>query len=401
VTPAVAAVRAVDDDSEVASVRLTSPLRRVLAIAVVGVAFRLFVAATTYGTYDVHHWTDFIGGAMRGGPLGIYEIDYANSYYNHGPLTSWILVGLGELHRAGLPIPFLVRLLPSLADGLTTVLVFLLLRPIRGDRTALIASAVFAFAPVTIIVSGFHGNTDPILMALVLLAAWSLRSSNRGWPAGVAFGLAVSVKVVPIVGLPLLLVWAGRRGRATLGRFVAGGFVVFLALWVPVLATHGQRFVSHVLLYSGVDLRQWGFSQAEMWAGIPESTVIAWGDHLRFPLVVLVAAVPAVLASRRDDVGLIGLPFCAFLLLSPAFSMQYLVWAAAPALLLTACRYSVAFVASASLFALTAYSVWNEAPPWAWHESVSSIQPPGALYLMVITWLLLARVCWWGLKKTT
>jgi hypothetical protein len=125
--------------------------------------------------------------------------------------------------------------------------------------------------------------------------------------------------------------------------------------------------------------------------------MVAWGDQLRF-LVVLVAAVgPAVLALRRDDLALVGLPFCAFLVLSPAFSMQYLVWAVAPALLLTSLRFSVQYVVAASLFATVAYSVWNQAPPWDWYMSVDSRQPVGTLPLMVVTWFLLARVCWWGL----
>jgi uncharacterized membrane protein len=367
----------------------------VLAVAILGVGFRLFVAAETFGTYDMYHWRDFTAGAMRGGPLGIYDIDYQWSYYNHGPLTSWLLVGIGYLHQTGLSVNFLIRVVPSLADGVTTIVLFNLIRPVRGERSALTAAVVFALAPVTITIAGFHGNTDPVFVALALLAVWSLRSDDRGWPAGVAFGLAMSVKVVPVVMLPLLVVLAVRRGRPVLRRFLAGGGMVFLVLWVPVLVTHGRRFVSHVLLYPGVDVRQWGLSQAAVWAGVPQATANEVGDHVRFLVVAFAALAPALLARRRDDLALAGLPFCLLLAFSPAFSMQYLVWAVAPALIATSLRYSVQFVVAASVFSTVAYSAWSGQPPWAWDVSIYSVQAPGTLAFMVVVWFLLVRVCWW------
>ena len=183
-------------------------VRAVWAIALVGVGLRLAIGASTFGTDDVHAWIDFSQGAVDRGPIGIYAIDFDASLYNHGPLTSWLLVGLGHLSDLGLSYPFLIRLPASVADGVTTLALFQLLRGVRGDKAAVAAAAMFSFSPLAVTVSGFHGNTDPAFVMFVLVSLLMLTSYHNGWAAGIALGLALSVKIVPVVALGVLAVLA-------------------------------------------------------------------------------------------------------------------------------------------------------------------------------------------------
>jgi 4-amino-4-deoxy-L-arabinose transferase-like glycosyltransferase len=314
-----------------------------------------------------------------------------------------MLVVLGRIADAGASFPLLIRLPASLADLVSTVVLFHLLRGLRGDAAAAAAAVVFSLSPLAVIVSGFHGNTDPVFVMFVLLSVLALTRGD-GWWAGVAFGLALSVNVVPVVALPVLLVLAWRLGRPVLQRFLLGGTVVFALLWVPVLIAEPGPFVSHVLGYSGISIRQWGLSQLLSWSGLSSSTVVQVGDGLRFALLAVAALLPAHLARRRpwgEAVALAGLPLCLFLVLSPAFSMQYLVWALAPVLLAVPLRVAVSYVALASGYAVVVYSGWNGAWPWGWYEAVSTPQPTVVLPLMLLVWLALVRACWIGATDPT
>jgi Gpi18-like mannosyltransferase len=189
-----------------------------LAFALVVAVAKLTVAYRTVGTNDVFHWTEFVSGAHRYGPVDLYLGTYA-AVYNHPPLIGWWLAGVDQLssHVPWLTVRFLVRVPAVLADVLCTLLIFELLRGRRSLREATVAAALVACSPVLFVISGFHGNTDPVFVLLTLASAWLLLDRRMPTAAGVAIGLAVSVKLVPVVALPVLLVaaWRGRYGLVT------------------------------------------------------------------------------------------------------------------------------------------------------------------------------------------
>lgn len=108
--------------------------RAVWAIAGLGTAVKLTIAATTFGTNDVHYWTDFARGAAAEGPLGIYAIDFDAALFNHGPLTAWFLLLAEWLHGLGAALPFLIRAPASLADAVSAIVLFEILRGVSPVR---------------------------------------------------------------------------------------------------------------------------------------------------------------------------------------------------------------------------------------------------------------------------
>src|ERR1019366_9339248 len=76
------------------------------------------------------------------------------------------------------------------------------------------ASAAYAWLPAAILVSGFHGNTDCLHAAFVLVAVIAF-DRQRYFLAGLLLAAALNVKLIPLL-LPL-----GSSGRRTGKRFCA------------------------------------------------------------------------------------------------------------------------------------------------------------------------------------
>jgi uncharacterized membrane protein len=370
----------------------------VLFAAAVTTVLKLEVAARTFGTNDVGYWGAFAAAVRRYGPVGIYGHHLRLPVqYNHGPLSGWMLAAINRvLDHHVLSFQFLIRVPACLADFVTALLVFELVRRTRPVREAAIAGVLVACSPVLFVVSGFHGNTDPVFVMFSLLSVYLLVVRRAALWAGVAFGLAVSIKLVPIVLVPLLLVVLVRLGRRRLAAFATGGAVVFLVLWVPVLVSRWHAFRVQVLGYNGGALRQWGLPQFLTWAHLPG----AWlAGPSRFGILLLSGLAAAAVAWRRPDavVPAVGLAFVLFLLLSPAFGMQYLAWPLAGAYLIDL-GAATAYNAVASAYVLVVYDHWNHHLPWHWYQAWAVPFSSRELTLMVLTWIALAAVGVVGLR---
>jgi Glycosyltransferase family 87 len=359
--------------SHVAAPRLRTVRLSLLALAAAVAVLELAVAYRTDGTNDVVHWTEFAAGAHRYGPLDLYVGRYS-TVYNHPPLIGWWLAGVDQLssHVSWLTLRFLVRVPAVLAGVACTLLVFEVLRTRRPPREATVAAALVACSPVLFTISGFHGNTDPVFVLLALASAWLLTDRRMPAAAGVAIGLALSIKLVPVAALAVLLVaaWRGRYGRV---RFAAGAGAVFAILWVPVLVRHGRIFLRDVVGYQGTDSADspWGLVPLGHLLGLDRHQVAFVYGPGRLVVLLACCAVPVVLIWRRPSAAAYGvaLALVLTLLLSPAFGVQYFAWALAPAYLLniwTATAYNV--LAGGLLVQI--YTLWSGGFPW--NRAVSS-----------------------------
>jgi hypothetical protein len=374
-----------------------SGIRRALVLAILAATvLKLVIAATTLGTNDVGSWTEFEAGVREHGPIGIYGYPFP-AQYNHGPLAGWWLTTFEPGTALGLSVAFMIRAPASLADTVTAWIIYRVVRERSTEGAAALVAAGVVWSPVLVTISGYHGNTDAVFVALVLSAFWLLTRLDRPLGAGVCLGAAVSLKLVPLVAVPWLIYLAWRGGRATLTRFVLGGGLVFAALWVPVILLRWTEFQVNVLSYQGISLREWGVAEIVERLGYPAGEL--WlAEHGQY-VVAVAALLPFLVARGRDDGGTagLGLTLTSFLLLTPAFGMQYLAWALAPAVLVSvpaAWAYNVA----ASALVLAVYSHWSGAPPWRWHQAWGMPFTPGQLQLMFLAWACLLLVVLAGVR---
>jgi hypothetical protein len=209
------------------------------------------------------------------------------------PLAGLLLVCINFLVDGSVAgLPFLIRVPASLADLATAVLVFELVRLRRPVRAAGLAALAVAVSPVLFVVSGFHGNTDPVFVMFALLSVYLLAVWGWAAAAGLCFAASVSIKLVPIVLGPVLLLAAARMGWRRLVAFGLGGAALFLPVWGPVLLTRWPEFRENVLGYQGIRVREWGLVPLAKWAGVPTDWIDALIGPGRFVVLLLAMGIP-------------------------------------------------------------------------------------------------------------
>jgi hypothetical protein len=363
----------------------------VLAGAVPPTALKVYLAATTRGTDDVYLFGVFAKMVRAYGPVGIYGAPPETvAPYNHPPLSGLMLVLFNFLSDHGARFETLVRLPATLADLVTAILLFELIRTRRPALEAAVGAVLFAWSPALGIISGYHGNTDPVCIMFTLLAVYLLVVRNAPVLAGVSYAVGLSVKLVPIVVGPILLFIAWRAGRRHAVRFVAAGSAVLVLLWGYALATQFGPVRHNVIGYAGYGPKQWGISQFAQWLHLPQQVIDLYAGPGRFLVLLVSAGLPVLLAWRRPDLTLpaVGLTFALFLLLTPVHAMQYTVWPIAGLYLMSVWPATV-YSLVAGLLLAKVYSRWSHAYPWNWDQAWSTGMNPPERKFAAIVWLVL------------
>jgi hypothetical protein len=171
----------------------SAPKRRVPAwfwfALALGLIARLYLAAETPGTTDVRIWTAHASNVAADGLVESYARD---PMLNHPPSAAWTMARLWQAAQAsGIEFRTLYRALVALADVLAALL---LVRVLRGVSWRWFAGALHLLSPLAIVLSGHHGNLDPLLPVLTLGGALAA-SSGRAVLTGMLIGLGAWVKL--------------------------------------------------------------------------------------------------------------------------------------------------------------------------------------------------------------
>src|SRR3989442_783794 len=154
-----------------------SRYRRLALIGAAAVAFtiKLCLAWMTLGTNDVVTFELMLDKLNARGAVALYNEGTLSTVngrvqgifqMNHPPFALTLLRLWGALRSfTGLPLGFWLRLSCAMADLLVLWLLYQRGMGAGDDWWALL---ILALSPVAIMVSGFHGNTDPLMIALVV-----------------------------------------------------------------------------------------------------------------------------------------------------------------------------------------------------------------------------------------
>ena len=352
----------------------------VAGLAGVAFVFKLILAYTTLGTNDAITFYAFARSLSEHGLKWTYERGVAwlpnGPIFNHPPLTCWFLELIRYLahtdvfQSAGLSFSFLLRLPGILAD-LVVIIAVLVAFGRQMQIPAFRAGAVLlAISPVSLMVSGYHGNTDPV-MAMFLFLAASACLTGQAWVCGVLFALSCQIKIIPLLFLPIFVCfWFHRRALAS---FLLPLIALSIALWWEPLTSYPGLFVKNVLSY-GSYWGLWGISYGLRSTGLPNfssllinlsSSQIAIATFLKI-LIVLTVAVIGWRRRAMDGVELIksiAIGWIVFFVFSPGVCAQYLVWPAPFLLFLSPSFYAVVTAAS-SVFLFFFYNVISHGLPW-------------------------------------
>ena len=330
--------------------------RLAVSAVVLGVATRITLIATSFGSNDMAIWTGFVQEIRADGIWDLYVTDW---WFNHPPLMGWGATALHDFADAvGLRFSAVFKSVMLGADLLTLALLWNIHRH-RGVSPVLAAIVVYACNPVAIAVSPHHGNTDPLCAALLLLAARQ-QDRHRWFTAGLALAAAGNVKIVAAMALPGLA--ALIRNRQDLARFVAGGLVGGIPFALAI-SQAGTAFLSNVFGYESFR-GAWGLvvvaAAAENTVGFGRDAFDVYEVAGRFLIIVAILGL-AWLGRRREWSPYLAAvaPFFAFFVLTPGWGIQYHVWLVPLLAALStrdSLRYSVlvgGFVAALYIFFLT------------------------------------------------
>jgi hypothetical protein len=345
------------------------------------------LAATSYGTNDVQTFEQMLQTLQEHGARILYlegtriVLDgrvVGGMPMNHPPAVLAMLRLWGELREVtGLPFGFWLRMTCALADLLTLWMLYRLFG-IESDQW--IGILLVAVAPAAIMISGFHGNTDPIMIAFVVLAVYLLEKRDAPWLSGAAFGLACSVKVWPLVLAPaFLLSEAPFRRRA---GFVAAAVATALAVALPWHAAGFALMAQRIFRYGSLP----------GWWGI---TYLAHGSQAA-ARIVRIAMIACVLAAAVHMYRRVPSLFarCAvltflFLFLTPGFGPQYLAWAV-PWTAAARWRSAAAWHVATGVFLFGIYMAWSAGFPWDFANAHKYLIPAWTFRVGIAAWVVTA-----------
>lgn len=273
--------------------------------------------------------------------------------YPYPPVWVWAEAAAGALsRRTGQPFAVLVKLPVVAADlGIVCWLAAWGARRGAGSRPGW----VYALHPVSVLITGFHGQFDAVALLFVLLAT-SWWSEARPARSALALSAAVGLKSFPVLLLPVMLAQPGQTTRARL-RYAALVLGPVLLLIAPY-AVHDPAAVRRELLgYGGVADFGWiGLTRGVRWLAtgvLARSEAAHWSGQVLAAKVLFLGAYAGLLAALvRGWLGWDLARACqsvllAFLVFYGAISAQYLLWVVPLGVLLGG-RYQAIYSISAT-----------------------------------------------------
>jgi hypothetical protein len=364
-----------------------------LAAGLAGVAVRLLLWWFSIGSNDVVLWRLHGLHVFTGGLASTYR-NYPD--FNHPPLMG-LYAGQAWKWSGGALWTFarLIKL-PGLAgEGLA---LWALWR-FAGRR----AFVVYAWLPAAILVSGFHGNTDSLYAAVVLVAAIAF-DRGKYFLSGVLWSAALNVKLLPLALLPLVFLGAPSAGALLRP---AAGFTLGMAPFLPPALAAGEAMRHNMLDYNSRP-DNWGLMAllnggiaipGLRWAVAPARDL--WLATGRYAILLGVAAV-ALLSRFRRRIPMTeqaALGAALFLVLAPGFGVQYVMFAA-PLLCIADLRHAVWWGCASGVFLAAVYSAFLVSRMPLQSFLLGNYPLPASM-LGMLAWAVLVHFIWDRLRVVT
>lgn len=333
----------------------------------VGTIVKLALAKLTFGTNDVVSWAGFLNTIQQYG-TGVYRLPGVyGEPFNQPPFMANVLWVMGYITNTfHLYFPLVLKTPAILADIGSVLLVYQLM--LRGIvRYSLLGIVAMSLSPISILVSGFHGNTDPVMVFFVLLTLYLLEVKHLWWGAGLAFAMAINIKVVPLIFIPAVFLYL-RTWRALLAFFVPA-ILLIAVCWMPYLIQEPISVFRNTLGYKGVGA-PWGFQNVITVLGLSENR--APSSLLRFAIVLF--GILAPFWMRKRGVNLFtqfGVILFVFFFLTTALGVQYFAWAV-PLVLALGLRWTFAYYLCTGTLLILLYNYWSGGN---WYYADSHLQP--------------------------
>ena len=267
-----------------------------------------------------------------------------------------------------LSFPFWLRLVSTLADVGTIAVMWRVAGKFVPRRPAALLVLLLAVCPIAIVISGFHGSTASEMVFLLVLSIYLLEEKKRVGLAGAVFGLALNVKISPLMlALAIFLYLPAWRARA---KFFAAAAAVFLIGSLPYLLLEPRIIAKAVLGYSSI-YGNWGWtSLVSRWYPQPvqyarepfevtgiHATFATTAKWLMLAIIIATSFLMNRLKTKPPLFLQCGFIIAVFLVLTPGFGSQYLMWLL-PWVVLLGLWPAIIYYAAGSVYIIVTYACY-------------------------------------------
>jgi hypothetical protein len=206
-------------------------------------------------------------------------------------------------------------------------------------------------------ISGIHGQMEPLALAFAAAAFLYARREHPSW-AGAMLGLAIAAKTWPVlIGAGLLRAVGNNTARfraMVVAAAVPVGFLLTYRLFVETSVRDTLTRVAGYASYAG----EWGWTGlVRLVAGYERFLELSEGMASAGRWLTMGGLLLAWFAWRRaDPLDLTAAVLLTFLVVTPGFGAQYLLWPV-PFLIARPTRRTVPFLGVASVWAAFGYLV--------------------------------------------
>ena len=259
----------------------------------------------------------------------VYSSPETKLHHPYLPLQMyWMAVSQNLARFFHLPYVQVVRLAAIAADTAIAGLLYISLFRTNRVRPAVYGGLFYALNPIPVFVSAYHGQFDAIPALCVLLSLWYYQ--NKPFMAGSWLGLGILSKSWPVLTLPSLLFGVkGWRKRLVFLSMVALILLGGVILYTAIFRANPLEIYRRVTGYNwGVGV--WGYTYIFRLFSISRPDFRGVYQYLMGGgkyLTLVALGIIWVIRARKEipEAGILTI-LVAFMAVTHAFSIQYLMW---------------------------------------------------------------------------
>ncbi|MCW4044275.1 MAG: glycosyltransferase family 39 protein [Candidatus Bathyarchaeota archaeon] len=231
-----------------------------LLLIVVSLLIRITLFPMPGAQGDLYYFGQWFNAAADHGPRVFYNVvtSYNVLFCDYPPFNVYLFWIFGSLAKAlslfGTPsINYIIKLLPTLFDAATVLLIFMFVRKRFNFKTSITTAALYAFNPAVIFNSAVWGQFDAIYTFFLLLSLILLFNSKPKLSAAVfAIGLLTKPQGIALAPLIIFIILRNYGWRTLVTSLVTATATVF-AVILPFEWSNPVTFLWNIYFgaYSG------------------------------------------------------------------------------------------------------------------------------------------------------